>query len=66
MIENMFFSFINFILNGLANFGYWICLIIAIGGHFAYISGFKKGAHWTTFSTVIYAVVQAMSGAVKR
>lgn len=66
MLENMFYNFITFILNGLADFGYWICLVIAMGGHFAYISGFSKGAKWTTFSTVVYVIVQAMSGAVKQ
>ncbi|WP_332833487.1 hypothetical protein [Clostridium perfringens] len=66
MFEAMFYNLISFVLNGLANFGYWICLIIAISGHFAYISGFRNGAKWTTFSTVTYAVIQAMSGAIKQ
>ncbi|AMN35495.1 hypothetical protein N2W42_001358 [Clostridium perfringens] len=66
MFESMFYSLTSFVLHGLANFGYWICLVIAVGGHFAYVSGFRNGAKWTTFSTIIYAVIQAMSGAISK
>lgn len=54
----------GFIFNGLASCSYWMCLIVALGGHFAYISGFKDGARYTILSTVIYATIQAISGAI--
>lgn len=58
-------SVTGFVFNGLASCGYWVCLIVALVGHFAYISGFKNGARYTTLSTAIYTTIQAISGAIK-
>ena len=55
----------GFIFEGLDTIGYWACLVVAIGGHFAYICGLKQGGKWSTLSTVIYTVIAAINGAVK-
>lgn len=65
MIQSALISFASFLMNGLANFGYWICLIIALGGQFAYLSGFKSGAKWTMFSTVSYVIIEGIAGALR-
>lgn len=61
-----FFSWLgSFIINGLANLSYWICLYIALGGVLATICGFKKGGRYSTFSVCIYSILQAFSAAIK-
>ena len=64
MFEWAFISFFRWIVSGLANFGYWICLLAAITGHFMYVSGFKKGAKVSSLSIVSYALLASMSGAL--
>lgn len=64
MFEWAFISFFRWIVSGLANFGYWICLLAAITGHFMYVGGFKKGAKVSSLSIVSYALLASMSGAL--
>ena len=65
MIDFVVDKITGFIFGGLASIGYWVCLFTALGGHLAYLSGFKKGTKYTMFSTVIYTVLQALDGAMK-
>lgn len=39
---------------------YYICLTIAIGGVFAYISGYRKAGKYVTGSTVLFFILQAL------
>lgn len=61
----MFEFIINKITGFIAEFGYIACLTVALGGHLAYICGFKNGAKYTTFSTIIYTIIASFTGAVK-
>lgn len=53
-------DFIKWILLGIINNSYWICLLICLIAFLFYMCGCKKAAKYSTLSIVIYFILRAI------
>lgn len=62
VIKDVLISISKWIVVGIANNSYWICLFCAFVFLFLYISGHKKYAKYVPFTYIIYIFLQAFKG----
>lgn len=64
-IKNNLLELLKWIVIGIIDNSYWICLFICLASLFLYIGGVKKAGKYVPASFVIYFVLQSLKGAIK-
>ncbi len=61
-LKTAILNFIKWIVLGIINGSYWICLIACLIAIAMYIAGQKKAGKYVSISFVIYCILQAIKG----
>lgn len=64
IVKDVFIGIGKWILIGIVNSSYWLCLFCCIGALILYIAGMKKAGKYVPASIIIYFLLQAIKGAV--
>lgn len=54
----------KWILNGVINSSYWVCLYVSLLALILYIAGQKKAGRYVSISFVIYFLLQSIKGVI--
>lgn len=61
-IMNSFISLGKWVLGGIVESSYWICLLTCMFAMILYIGGNKKAGKYVTTSVVVYIIIRAIGG----